>query len=145
MAKAELKTKATELGVADYIAALSEPVRRADAAAIDALYRRVIGLEPKMWGPSIIGYGSYHYKYDSGRGGTMCRAGFSPRKGAQVLYVMGGLAESAPLGGGKAATSLSGISYTAFTRTEIIILRSRFIIFPAAEICCALSPSSAIF
>ena len=48
-----------------------------------------------MWGPSIIGYGSYHYKYDSGRGGTMCRAGFSPRKGAQVLYVMGGLAESA--------------------------------------------------
>ena len=97
MAKAELKTKATELGVADYIAALSEPVRRADAAAIDALYRRVIGLEPKMWGPSIIGYGSYHYKYDSGRGGTMCRAGFSPRKGAQVLYVMGGLAESAPV------------------------------------------------
>ena len=97
MAKAELKTKATELGVADYIAALSEPVRRADAAAIDALYRRVIGLEPKMWGPSIIGYGSYHYKYDSGRGGTMCRAGFSPRKAAQVLYVMGGLAESAPV------------------------------------------------
>lgn len=48
-----------------------------------------------MWGPSIIGYGSYHYKYDSGREGTMCRAGFSPRKGAQVLYVMGGLAESA--------------------------------------------------
>ena len=50
-----------------------------------------------MWGPSIIGYGSYHYKYDSGREGTMCRAGLSPRKGAQVLYVMGGLGERAPI------------------------------------------------
>ena len=89
MAKAELKTKATELSVADYIAGLPEAVRRADATAIDALYRRVTGLEPKMWGPSIIGYGSYDYKHDSGREGTMCRAGFSPRKGAHVLYAMG--------------------------------------------------------
>ena len=46
-------------------------------------------------GPSTVGYGSYDYKYESGREGTMCRAGFSPRKGTQVLYVMGGLAESA--------------------------------------------------
>ena len=88
MAKAELKTKATEVSVADYIAAIPEEPRRADAAAIDALFRRVTGLEPKMWGPSIIGYGSYHYKYDSGREGTMCRAGFSPRKGAHTLYAM---------------------------------------------------------
>ena len=97
MAKAELKTKATEVSVADYIAALPEPSRSDDAAALDALYRKVTGLEPKMWGPSIIGYGSYTYKYDSGREGTMCRAGFSPRKGAHVLYVLGGLAESAPI------------------------------------------------
>ena len=97
MAKAELKTKATEVGVADYIAALPEPARRADAAALDALYRKITGLEPKMWGPSIIGYGSYDYKYDSGREGTSCRAGFSPRKGAHVLYVLDGMAESAPV------------------------------------------------
>ena len=97
MAKAELKTKATEVGVADFIAALPEPARRDDAAALDALYRKVTGLEPKMWGPSIIGYGSYDYKYESGREGTFCRAGFSPRKGAQTLYVLGGLAESAPV------------------------------------------------
>ncbi len=88
MAKAELKTKATEVSVADYIAAIPEDTRRADAEAIDALYRRVTGLEPKMWGPSIVGYGSYTYKYDSGREGTMCRAGFSPRKGAHTLYAM---------------------------------------------------------
>ena len=95
MAKAELKTKATQLSVADYIAALPEAVRRDDATALDALYRRVTGMEPKLWGPSIVGYGSYDYKYESGREGTMCRAGFSPRKGAQVLYVMSGLDESA--------------------------------------------------
>ena len=95
MAKAELKTKATQVSVADYIAALPEEARRADATALDALYRRVTGMEPKLWGPSIVGYGSYDYKYESGREGTMCRAGFSPRKGAQVLYVMSGLDESA--------------------------------------------------
>ena len=94
MAKAELKTKATEHSVADYIAAQAEP-RRAEAAAIDALFRRVTGLEPKMWGPSIVGYGSYDYKYDSGREGTSCRAGFSPRKAALTFYGFGGADDSA--------------------------------------------------
>lgn len=89
MAKAELKTKATEISVADFIAAQPDERRREEAAVIDALHRRVTGLEPKMWGPSIIGYGSYNYKYDSGREGTMCRAGFSPRKAAMTLYLMG--------------------------------------------------------
>ena len=89
MAKAELKTKATERSVADFIAAVPDARRRDEAAVIDALHRRVTGLEPKMWGPSIIGYGSYDYKYDSGREGTMARAGFSPRKANLVLYLMG--------------------------------------------------------
>jgi len=53
------------------------------------MHRRVTGLEPRMWGPSIIGYGSYDYVYDSGRSGTMCRAGFSPRKAAMTLYLIG--------------------------------------------------------
>ncbi|MGB7655139.1 MAG: DUF1801 domain-containing protein [Novosphingobium sp.] len=88
MAKAELKTKATQVSVAGYIAALDSPQRRDEAAALDALFRRVTGCEPQMWGPSIIGYGSYHYKYESGREGTMCRAGFSPRKAALTLYAM---------------------------------------------------------
>lgn len=88
MAKAELKTKATEVSVADYIAALQDERRREEAGVIDAIYRRVTGLEPQMWGPSIIGYGSYSYKYESGREGTMCRGGFSPRKAALTLYAM---------------------------------------------------------
>ena len=88
MGKAEIKTKATEVSVADFIAALPDARRREEAAAIDAIHRRVTGLEPKMWGPSIIGYGSYDYVYDSGHAGTMCRAGFSPRKAALTLYLM---------------------------------------------------------
>ena len=94
MAKADLKTKATQVSAADYIAALSEP-RRTEAAAIDALFSRVTGQPATMWGPSIIGYGSYDYKYESGREGTMCRAGFSPRKAALTFYAMGGVSESA--------------------------------------------------
>ncbi|MGN6689357.1 MAG: DUF1801 domain-containing protein [Sphingopyxis sp.] len=89
MAKADIKTKSTDVSVADFIAAIAEARRREEAATIDAMHRRVTGLDPKMWGPSIIGYGSYDYVYDSGRSGTMCRAGFSPRKAAMTLYVMG--------------------------------------------------------
>ena len=86
---AELKTTATEVGVEDFIAGLPDERRREEARALDAIYRRVTALEPKMWGPSIIGYGSYDYRYDSGHSGTMCKAGFSPRKAALTLYLAG--------------------------------------------------------
>ena len=89
MGKTEIKTKATEVAVADFIAAVADARRREEAAVIDAMHRRVTGQAPKMWGPSIIGYGSYDYRYDSGHSGTMCRAGFSPRKAAMTLYLMG--------------------------------------------------------
>ncbi|KTE16554.1 DUF1801 domain-containing protein [Sphingopyxis sp. H115] len=89
MGKTEIKTKATEVDAADFIAAVPDVRRREEAEVIDAIHRRVTGLEPRMWGPSIIGYGSYDYVYDSGRSGTMCRAGFSPRKAAMTLYLMG--------------------------------------------------------
>ena len=94
MAKAELKTTATEVSTADFIAKVPDPRQRAEAAVIDTMHCRVTGLQPKMWGPSIIGYGSYDYKYDSGREGTMCRAGFSPRKAAMTIYLMGNYCES---------------------------------------------------
>ncbi|WP_428630540.1 DUF1801 domain-containing protein [Sphingopyxis sp.] len=89
MANAAIKTKTTDVAVADFIAALPDARRREEAPIIDAIHRRVTGLEPKMWGPSIIGYGHYDYVYDSGHSGTMCRAGFSPRKAALTLYLMG--------------------------------------------------------
>jgi len=84
---AELKTRATEIDVAAFLDAVPDPRRRDEGRALDALYRKVTRCEPKMWGPSIVGYGSYHYKYDSGHEGTMARAGFSPRKAALTLYL----------------------------------------------------------
>jgi hypothetical protein len=95
VAKAELKTKPTEVSVADFIAAVPDARRREEAGVIDAMMRRVSGHEPAMWGPSIIGYGRYSYRYDSGREGTMCRIGFSPRKAELVIYAMGGAGETA--------------------------------------------------
>ena len=94
MAKAELKTKATAVSPADYFAAQAEP-RRSEAVTIDALFARVTGQQARMWGPNIVGYGSYDYKYESGREGTMCRAGFSPRKPALTFYGYGGADDSA--------------------------------------------------
>jgi Domain of unknown function (DU1801) len=90
MANADIITKPTDTKVAAFIAAVDNPARRADAETLLSLYADATGLEPSMWGPSIIGYGSYHYKYESGREGDMCRAGFSPRKGNVVLYLIGG-------------------------------------------------------
>src|ERR1700691_4030052 len=83
---AENKTKPTELSVAAFIGTLTDPARRADAKALIKLMQSAAGEKPKMWGPSIIGFGSYHYRYDSGREGDMPLIGFSPRKSATVLY-----------------------------------------------------------
>lgn len=85
----ENKTKPTEVSVATFIDRVDHAGKREDAKVLDALFRRVTGEEPQMWGPTIIGYGAYHYKYESGREGDMCRTGFSPRKARHSLYLMG--------------------------------------------------------
>jgi Domain of unknown function (DU1801) len=87
---AEIKTKPTEMSVDDFIEALPHPQRRADAKTVRAMFERLTGAPARMWGPTIIGFGSYHYKYDSGHEGVMCRMGFSPRKAELVLYVLTG-------------------------------------------------------
>jgi hypothetical protein len=83
---ADNKTKPTKLSVAAYIDALTDETKRADAKALVKLMQSATGERPKMWGPSIVGFGSYHYTYESGREGDMPLAGFSPRKAATVLY-----------------------------------------------------------
>jgi hypothetical protein len=93
---ADNKTKPAKLGVATFIDALPDP-RRADAKALIKLMQSATGEKPKMWGPSIVGFGSYHYKYDSGREGDMPVVGFSPRKPAIVLYGLRGAASEAAL------------------------------------------------
>jgi hypothetical protein len=90
---AETKTKPTEVSVDAFIEAVENSTRREDAKAIRTMMERVTGEPPRMWGPSIIGFGSYHYKYDSGHEGTSCRLGFSPRKTELVLYVLTGAPE----------------------------------------------------
>jgi uncharacterized protein DUF1801 len=84
---AENKTKPTEVSAAAFIEALPDAAKRADAKALVKLMGRVSGEKPKMWGPSIIGFGSHHYKYDSGREGDMPVVAFSPRKSATVFYI----------------------------------------------------------
>ncbi len=90
---AETRTKATPASADAFIEAVPDPVRRADAKTVAALMARVSGEPAAMWGPSIIGYGSYHYRYDSGHEGDACRMGFSPRKAELVLYVLNGSPE----------------------------------------------------
>lgn len=80
----------TDAAVETFICSVEPTVRREDASVLDALFRKVTGEEPRMWGPSIIGYGSYHYRYASGREGDWMRTGFSPRKAKHSLYLMGG-------------------------------------------------------
>ncbi len=87
---AENKTKSTKVNVAAFINAVADPVRRADAKALVKLMQSAAGEKPKMWGPSIIGFGSCHYKYESGREGDMPIVAFSPRKAATVVYGVAG-------------------------------------------------------
>ncbi len=83
------KTVATDGDVATFVAAVADPAQRADAERLIEIMASASGHPPKMWGPSIIGFGSYHYKYESAREGTSLRIGFSPRKGKTVIYGLG--------------------------------------------------------
>jgi hypothetical protein len=84
---AALKTKQTTASVDEYLDAIEDPRRRADCAALSALLTKITKYEPRMWGPSIVGFGSYHYRYESGHEGDACLAGFSSRKPEIVLYI----------------------------------------------------------
>jgi hypothetical protein len=85
---AENKTQANAASVEAFLRAVADPKRRADADAVTAMMARLSGEPAAMWGPSIIGFGRYRYRYDSGREGEMCRLGFSPRKAELVLYLL---------------------------------------------------------
>jgi hypothetical protein len=84
---AEAKTKPTEVRVEEFLDAVEPAAKRADGKVLYALFRKVTGVEPAMWGPTIVGYGEYHTVYDSGRKVRCCRTGFSPRKAKHSLYI----------------------------------------------------------
>ncbi|KAA3615335.1 MAG: DUF1801 domain-containing protein [Calditrichaeota bacterium] len=84
---AENKTKPTSASVDEFISGIENARRKADALTSLKMYKEVTGLEPVMWGSSIIGFGTTHYEYDSGRKGKVPAAGFSPRKANMTFYV----------------------------------------------------------
>ena len=87
---AENKTVPTDQNVEAFLNNVDDEQKRKDSFIILELMKKATGLEPKMWGSSIVGFGTYHYKYDSGREGDMILAGFSPRKQNLTFYNMGG-------------------------------------------------------
>lgn len=84
---AELKTQETTQSVADYIAAIEPESRRKDCMQLGALIEHTTGWPPKMWGPGIVGFGRYEYRYESGHSGAMCVVGFASRKAEISVYL----------------------------------------------------------
>jgi len=93
MAQAKNKTTANKGSVEDFLNGVKDEQKREDSFKILEMMTRLSGYEAKMWGASIVGFGEYHYKYDSGREGDMCRIGFSPRAQKLTLYMITGYSE----------------------------------------------------
>lgn len=91
------KTQITAVPVADFLASVEPPRKADEAQALDHLFRDVTGFEPRMWGPTMVGYGQYHYTYASGREGDYLATGFSPRKAAHSIYILPGYADFGPI------------------------------------------------
>ena len=90
---ADLKTKPTDTSVEIFLNGIADERKRQDSFTILELMKQVTQTEPKMWGDSMVGFGSYHYKYESGREGDTFLTGFSPRKQNLTLYIMAGFDE----------------------------------------------------
>jgi hypothetical protein len=86
-------TRPTSRPVEDFLAQVEPPRRRDEGQALDVLFRQVTGFAPRMWGPSMVGYGRYAYRYDSGHSGESFATGFSPRKAQLVVYILPGYAD----------------------------------------------------
>jgi hypothetical protein len=93
---AELKTKSAPLDRETWLAGV-EPARREEAGRLLALFGEVTGWEPRLWGPSMVGFGRYVYRYDSGHGGESLATGFSPRKAELSIYLMPGGGDFGPI------------------------------------------------
>lgn len=99
MVKNENKTVANDASVEDFIGSVQNDQRREDAFKLVKIFREVTGYQPKMWGSAIIGFGTYHYKYASGREGDMPLTGFSPRVQSMTVYISTGFDEYAEASG----------------------------------------------
>ena len=128
---AQLKTTQNEADVNAFLDAVENPRRRADARQVLDLIQRVTGEPPKMWGTSIVGFGSYHYRYASGREGDWPMVGFSPRKQNLVIYIMPGFSDYGELLGrlgkcrtGKSCLYINKLDDVDLTRLEELVRES---------------------
>jgi hypothetical protein len=122
----ENKTRPTGASVSEFVNGVANETRRRDAHALIAMMTRVTGVEPQMWGPSIIGFGSQHYRYESGREGDMPRIGFSPRKANLALYLLtGARSEAAQLARlGKHTTGVSCLYVNKLADVDMSVLEA---------------------
>ena len=97
MAANQNSTQPTAVDVAAFVRSVEHPVRRRDAERLVELMSRVSGRKPTMWGPTMVGFGTYHYQYDSGREGDTAAIGFAPRKAASTIYLTNGVENNADL------------------------------------------------
>lgn len=118
------KTQPTAVPVEEFVAGVEHPVRRSDAETLLEMFTRVTGEEPVMWGPSIIGFGQYHYVYDSGRKGDAPAVGFSPRKANLTLYVLSDHPDQADLLArlGKHRTSVACLYINKLSDVDLDVL-----------------------
>jgi hypothetical protein len=122
---AESKTQKTDASVTDFLNGVAEEQKRRDSFILLDLMSQVTGLEPKMWGPSMIGFGDVHYKYASGREGDMFKVGFSPRKQNLTIYITDGFANYQELLAklGKHKTSVSCLYVNKLADIDLAVLR----------------------
>lgn len=122
---AELKTQPTAESVEAFLAGIADADRRADCVAIVEIMRAATGQAAKMWGPSIVGFGHYHYRYASGREGDAPLTGFSPRKQNLTLYIMPGFERYDDLMSrlGKHATGRSCLYLKRLSDIDVAVLR----------------------
>jgi Domain of unknown function (DU1801) len=124
----ENKLKPTPGSVADFIAGVEHPVRRADAQTLCRMMEEVSGEPAVLWSHSIIGFGRYRYRYDSGREGVAGRIGFSPRKANLTIYIVAGFKERPDLVArlGKCKTSVSCLYVNKLADVDLVALRELF-------------------
>ena len=115
----------TDGSVEDFLAAIASPTRRTDGQALCRMMQEITGTPPVLWGSSIVGFGQYHYRYDSGREGDAFRVGFSPRKANLVIYIMPGFGEYQELLDrlGPHRTGSSCLYVTRLARIDVDVLR----------------------
>ncbi len=122
---AELKTKATNASVEAFLKAIPEKQRREDCLTLAAMMEKITKSPPRLWGASIVGFGSYHYKYASGHEGDAPLTGFSPRKGPLSVYILAGFEQYPELlsGLGKFKTGKSCLYIKSLADVDPKVLR----------------------